>query len=175
MRYAANSVQIVLLTAAALGIGFAARAQTSLVGVYSADADQSERIEAAIDKAVAPMNFIKRPIARGRLKKTNPSYKQISFARSDTQIEIRFDDRAAVQMPANGEPIKWTREDGEVFDVSAESRDGELVQAFKAEDGTRVNTFRVSPDGKQLTLQVRITSPQLPTPVEYSLDYQKIR
>lgn len=174
MLYTMKSLQIVALLVAVLTISLGVRAQTSsLEGVYSATTDQSERIDAAIEKAVAAMNFIKRPIARGRLKKTNPSYERISILRSDAQIEIRFDDRAPVQMPANGSSVKWTREDGEVFDVSADWQEGRLEQTFKAEDGERVNTFRLSPDGNQLSLHVTISSPQLPSPVEYTLMYER--
>jgi hypothetical protein len=174
MLYTVKSLHIVALLVVVLTISVAARAQTSsLEGVYSASADQSERVNAAIEKAVAAMNFIKRPIARGRLKKTNPSYRQISIVRSDVQIEIQFDDRAPVQMPANGSSVKWTREDGETFDVNADWEEGRLVQTFKAEDGQRVNTFRLGPDGSQLSLHVAISSPQLPSPVEYTLVYER--
>ena len=75
-------------------------------------------------------------------------------------------------MPADGRAIKWTRDDGEVFDVSVVARDDAVVQTFKAEDGQRVNTFTANNAG-QMTMEAQITSPQLPTPVIYTLLYER--
>jgi hypothetical protein len=74
-------------------------------------------------------------------------------------------------VPLDGRPIKWTREDGEVFDVSAGIEGGGLVQTYQAEDGKRVNAFQVDPDGR-LHLKVEVSSPQLPQPLRYELVYQ---
>jgi hypothetical protein len=143
-------------------------------GTFTAASDaDAPRIDQAIEKAVAPMNFVTRPIARGRLKKTNPAYRVIRIEQQPTHIAIQFDDRKPVQMPADGHAVKWTREDGEVFDVSATTQAGVLTQTFKAEDGERVNRFSLSPDGSTMTLEVTITSPRLPDPVKYSLTYNR--
>ena len=47
----------------------AATAKSSLEGTYTLDQDNSDNINDAIEKAVGKMNFLKRPIARGRLKR----------------------------------------------------------------------------------------------------------
>jgi len=86
---------------------------SELEGVYSGE-DQQKKIEAAIEAAVAKMSFIKRPIARSRLKKTNPSYARIAIAMTEGVIEVQFDDRKPIRMRADGRPTEWTREDGEV-------------------------------------------------------------
>ena len=72
-------------------------------------------------------------------------------------------------MPADGRTAKWTREDGEVFDVAARWTNDRLVQSFKAADGERTNTFTLGPDGRALDVQVEVKSPQLPEPVRYAL------
>jgi hypothetical protein len=150
------------------------RAQaSSLEGVYTSTEQGTEDIERAIDSAVETMNFIKRPIARSRLKKTNPAYQRVEISRSDSQIQVRFDDREPIAMPADGRLTKWTREDGEIFDVSAEWRGTELIQTFKAKDGARVNTFRLSGEGTELALEVEIKSEQLPKPVTYTLSFRR--
>ena len=152
-----------------------ANAQSMLDGTYAALADESARIDAAIEQAVATMNFIKRPIARSRLKKTNPAYRSIAIATSDGQITVTFDERKPVAMPSGGTTVKWTRDDGEVLDVGATIEATTLKQTFKAEDGQRLNTFVLAPDGRALTLEVTITSEQLPTPLRYSLTYRRTR
>ncbi len=146
--------------------------EPSVAGVYTLASGSQADIEAAIESAIEKMSFIKRPIARGRLKKTNSAYGRIAISRSSSQIEVQFDQRAPVRMPADGTAIKWTREDGEVFDVSADWQASSLVQMFKAEDGERVNTYRLDA-ADRLALQVSVSSAQLPAPVTYTLIYRR--
>ena len=87
-------------------------------------------------------------------------------------IGVSFDERRPIEMPADGSPIKWTREDGEIFDVFARAEDGRLVQTFKAEDGQRVNSFSAE-DAERLTLEVEVTSPRLSKPLKYSVRYRR--
>lgn len=145
----------------------------TLEGTFALVADQSADISNAIETAIASMNFIKRPIARNRLKKTNTAYQRILLARTQDSIEITFDQRAPLRLPANGSAVKWTREDGEVFDVSAQWEGRQLTQTYKASDGMRINTFRLSDDGRSLQLDVAVTSEQLPQAVRYTLLYRR--
>lgn len=169
-----KSTVFTLMLAFGLTLARPLAAQTSgFVGTFNAARQSEPHIEQAIEKAVAEMNFVTRPIARGRLKKTNPAYQRIRIGQEGAQISIQFDERKPVQMPADGSAIRWTREDGEVFDVSATHEGGALLQRFKAEDGERINRFSLSPDGAELTLDVTITSPRLPAPVKYTLTYQR--
>ena len=87
-------------------------------------------------------------------------------------MSITFDQRRPVESPANGTPVKWTREDGERFDLSTEWEGGRLVQTFKGKEG-RTNTFTISPDGRTLTLGVAVSSPRLPKPLTYKLVYNR--
>ena len=114
------------------------------------------------------MNFIKRPIARSRLKKTNEAHRRVEIGIGRAEISVAFDGHKPVRMPADGSTIRWTREDGETFEVNA-AWDGErLVQTFKAEDGTRANAFSVGADGR-LNMLVTLTSPQLDQPRVHTL------
>lgn len=142
------------------------------VGVFENPEQSQEGIEAAIETAVAKMNFITRPIARSRLKKTNPAYERIVIERTPAVIRVQFDDRKPIEMPADGSSVKWTRDDGEVFDVSAEPGEEELRQTFKAEDGERINTFSANAAG-QMTMETQVSSPQLKAPVIYTLLYER--
>jgi hypothetical protein len=147
-------------------------ADTALQGVFVNDGQANYIIANAIDAAVAKMNFIKRPIARSRLKKTNPLYERIEISRADRAIAVKFDAGKPVLAPADGTAAKWTRADGEQFDVTVNLEGDQLVQTFTAADGKRVNIFSVSADGK-LLLQVMLTSPQLPEAVRYQLAYRR--
>ncbi|MBX6363310.1 MAG: hypothetical protein IRZ00_05530 [Gemmatimonadetes bacterium] len=152
----------------------AAPAQTNvIVGTFVLDAAASDDVAAAIERATSHMSFLMRPIARGRLKKTNAPYRRLVFAPSPTQYELRVDHRAPIVTPADGSPATWTREDGEVLGVSTRPRAGGLEQTFVARDGQRVNEYRLSPDGQSLTMDVTVTSPRLPQPVTYRLVYRR--
>lgn len=134
---------------------------------------KSDDIAAAINATVADMNFIKRPIARGRLTKVNPAYRKVVIAVSDKETLVKFDEREAIHMPAGGAAAPWTREDGEKFMVAAQVGKDQLIQTFKSEDGERTNVFKVSPDGRTLTMSATIKSPQLPKPLAYSISFTR--
>ena len=151
----------------------AARAQTQLNGTYTLNRQQSDNINTKIDEAVARMNFVTRPVARGRLRKTNTAYERLVIAYTPQNVTITYDQRNPIVTPANGTPIKWRREDGEQFDVSTEWENGRLEQTFSAEDGRRVNVYSLSSDGRTLTMDVTITSPRLPRPLTYKLVYNR--
>ena len=126
-----------------------------------------------IKQATAPMNFLIRPIARARLKKTNAAYAQIQIAISPTEITLQYDAREPQHMPADGKPVPWTREDGERFLISARMEQEKLIQTYQAEDGERSNVFHLDPASGRLSLEVTIRSRKLPSPMTYALTYQK--
>jgi hypothetical protein len=151
----------------------AARADDpSLQGAFVNEQQSAKTIETAIETAVAKMNFIKRPIARSRLKKTNEAHRRVEIKIGSGEISVAFDGHKPVQMPADGSTIRWTREDGETFDVSAAWDGNRLVQTFKAEDGTRANAFSIGADGR-LNMAVTLTSPQLDQPLVYTLTFSR--
>lgn len=162
-----------LLLALIASLAAAAHAdEPSLQGTFLNEQQSAKTIETAIEAAVAKMNFIKRPIARSRLKKTNEAHRRVEIGIGRGEISVAFDGRKPVQMPADGSTIRWTREDGETFDVNAAWDGDRLVQTFKAEDGTRANAFSVGTDGR-LNMLVTLTSPQLDQPLVYTLTFSR--
>lgn len=158
----------------ALALTSGARAdESALAGVYVNDQQNGAAIGTAVDAAVERMNFIKRPVARSRLKKTNTAHRRVAIAVTAQEISVAFDDRQPVRMPADGSATQWQREDGETFDVTARLTDNGLVQNFKAADGERTNTFSLGPDGRALQMQVEVKSPQLSEPVRYTLTFER--
>lgn len=134
---------------------------------------KADDIAAAINTTVADMNFIKRPIARGRLTKLNPAYKKVAITLGDKEVLVKFDEREPIHMPADGKSAPWTREDGDKFQVAAQVTKGQLVQTFKNEDGERTNVFQLSLDGESLKLTATVKSPQLPKPLIYSITFNR--
>ena len=143
-------------------------AQTAGTWKLAADPD----IPGVIEKATEPMNIFIRPIARARLRKTNPAYTQIVIERTGTEIVITYDQRAPQHMPATGEIVNWKREDGEVFKLSGKLEGNDLIQTYTAEDGQRTNVFHVDPNTGGLSMAVTLTSHRLPKPVVYAVAYK---
>jgi hypothetical protein len=163
-----------LALTAALALPAASYAQeSSLRGTWTINRQASDNVPQAINTAVARMSFITRPIARGRLTRTNPVYNRVVVNYTPTHVTTTFDTRRPIESPANGQPVQWTREDGEKFNLSTSWEAGRLVQTFRAEDGSRTNTYSVSADGSTLTMNVVIRSPKRPQPLTYKLVYNK--
>ena len=173
-RYRQFKEHLPALLLALIGFGAAAAyaEDPALQGTFLNEQQSARTIETAIETAVAKMNFIKRPIARSRLKKTNEPHRRVEIGIGQDKISIAFDGRKPVQMPADGSTIRWTREDGETFDVNAAWDGDRLVETFKAEDGTRANAFSIGADGR-LNMLVTLSSPQLDQPLVYTLTFSR--
>jgi len=144
----------------------------AFAGDWAYQPDRSDDIERAIERGIDDMNFITKRIARGRLRSTNEPYRTIAIAAPDGRVSTSYDGRAAIVSPADGTPIRWRREDGEMLDVATLMEEGTLVQTFVAEDGSRENRFRLNDDGT-LDLIVTIRSERLPAPIVYRLGYRR--
>ena len=143
--------------------------EPSLSGTWNQT--RTDDIAAAIDATVADMNFIKRPIARHKLVNLNPAYRKVMIAISDKEVLVKLDEREPIHMPPGGKAAPWTREDGDKFMVAAQVTKDQLVQTFKNDEGERTNVFKLSPDGRSLTLTATVKSPKLPRPLVYSISF----
>jgi len=143
--------------------------EPSLSGTWNQT--RADDIAAAINSTVADMNFIKRPIARKKLTRLNPVYKKVVITISDTGVFVKFDERDSIPMPPGGKAGPWTREDGDKFMVAAQVSKDQMIQTFKNDEGERTNIFKLSADGKALTMSATIKSPQLPKPLVYSINF----
>ena len=173
MRLHWNAIGSLALCLICMAAVPAAAQGPSLPGTYTYLEAESDAVRPAIEQAVARMNFITRPIARGRLVRTNVPYQTITIRREGDQVTVITDDRAPIVATADGNPMKWTREDGEVLDLTTQWVDERLEQTFVAEDGQRKNVFSLGPDGDTLEMQVTVTSPRLSAPLTYTLRYRR--
>lgn len=175
MRPKLRSIALLAAALAAVPMsGSTVQAQhAQLQGTFTYDAATSEDINRAIESAVARMSFVTRPIARGRLRKTNLPYRTVRISFTPAEVSVVTDTRDAIVSPSNGAPIRWTREDGEVLDVATVWRGGALEQSFTAKDGKRVNSYSVNADGSVMTMHVTVTSPRLAAPLRYNLRFRR--
>lgn len=162
-----------IIGAIALLIAGVAQAENPVMQGMFVNANQSDApIKAAIESATQEFNFVTRPIARSRLKKHSPAITRVEITQ-DTIISIKLGNTKPSQHAPGQPSVKWSRDDGEVFDVTMEWHGPTLIQTFKSEEGTRVNRYSLSPDGLQLMMDVTLTGPQLKRVVKYMLTYTR--
>jgi hypothetical protein len=141
------------------------------VGRYELIRDQGANLRAAIDRATATMNFILRPIARRQLRQKTVLYSSFAMESSGGFLHITLAGEPALSLPLSGAAVLWRAPDGETVRVHL-MPGPELVQVFEAKLGRRENRFTLSADRAVLTMNVKITSYELPQPVEYRLIYR---
>jgi hypothetical protein len=174
-NFASTPCLVLLCSAIFLSSSTLAAAQESrLDGTYILDEADSANMNEVIESAVGKLNFVTRDIARERLKRLNPAYRQIAISSSPNEISVTVDNQPPLRTPANGAPVGWIGPDGQKVNASMQLADRRLAQTFMSADGRRVNDYTLSRDGRTLTMQVTETSPRLSQPITYKQVYRRI-
>ncbi len=166
-------VALGLLTGIGAGGVFAPSQIDQFTGNYALVRDQSRELREAINQATETMNFVLRPIARRQLRQKNIVCSSFFMGRKGESLNINLIGETPLSLPLSGEAVLWKAPDGETVRVHLMSGP-ELTQIFEAKEGRRENRFTLSPDHTMLTMNVRITSRELPKPVEYQLVYRRV-
>jgi hypothetical protein len=140
--------------------------QEALAGSYVRDVAASDDINKVIHAATTDFNFIKRLIARKRLRDVNPPTNTLVIKMVGDSIEFLTNGNITLRSKPNSGPMDWRGFRGELFSVETTYTDGVLTHTFTAGDGQRRNSYTLQSDGS-LVQHVRLTSPQLKRPVEY--------
>lgn len=143
------------------------------VGEYVLDESLSDDVNEAINASTASMNFIARPIARKRLRSTNPVTRVVTIEEVGDSVVVTSDRQIVVRAKPDGIPMRWTAFRGEELQVTTTFEDGVLVNTFSAGDGARTNRYILREDGL-LEMLITITSPRLHRPLEYRRIYRRI-
>jgi len=134
----------------------------------------TDKVTKAIEYSVKGMHGEGK--ARKKLRETNlPPPRQITIWYSAADFSIKTDQSGLIQTPPDGTSKPWKE-----YAVSTKWVNENLQRTFKSSDGQRIDTFRLSADGKTLTMQVIGTSagwrhlrPSLQHPLTYELDYKR--
>src|SRR4029450_2576952 len=166
---------LLLCSAIFLGSNTLAAAQKSgLDGTHILVETDSDNMNEVIEDAVGKLNFLTRDIARGRLEKLNPAYRQVAITSSLNEISVTVDNQPPLRAPAKGAPVAWVGPDGGKVNVSMQLAGRRFAHASTSAEGRRVNDYTLSPDGRTLTMQVRETSPRLPQSITYKQVYRRV-
>ena len=144
--------------------------------VYALSPDESDDIRSAIERAIAHMSFITRPIARRRLIRANRPSPTLTFqVRSDTLVVTFVDDNPIVT-PLAGGAVPWHRRStSEMYDVHIALVGDTLRQTIATDDGERDNDFVFLEGGAAIEMHVTLRAERLPAPLRYIAVYREIR
>jgi hypothetical protein len=141
-------------------------------GTYRIVPAECDEIRPVIERAVSRMNFLIRPIARSRLAKTQIAFPAITVRSDASTFQIRHVNGTEITHADLSAGVRAKSPDG--TDITVRLTPGPpLMESYESADGKRENTYRLSPDGSKLTVEVRVTSPRLPEEIRYRLVYQR--
>lgn len=167
-----------LLLSLLLPLSATAQGHERLAGHFLRDSAASDDVPAAIERAVAKMSFLTRPIGLSRLRATNQPPADVRFALPPDSVVVHYAGQPELRAKRDGSPRRWHNAAGEAFEARAtlvEAPDGRVMlrQSFDAEDGRRENTWTLDASGTALTLDVTVSSPRLPQPLRYRQRFRR--
>jgi len=151
----------------------AARAGEPFYGTFYLLPSEGDDIEEVIDRGVSLVEgWFRRPFARGRIREVTEPLDWFQLFR--VADSVRANTPAwTMTVPRDGALQGWEREPGDSIDVTIEW-DGEAwVHTLEAEDGTRVNRYRLMEDGERLLFDVTLTSDRLRAPLDFELVFER--
>jgi hypothetical protein len=162
-----------------------ARTQTSthpvvarFAGTYEsprADAG-AEVIRAAIEAGVEPMQGVRRNAARRRLLSSSPPIPRITIAPHGEGVRIHYEGSARDnRTPRLGVFVTTAATGGGSVEVRHQVVGPRLHETYRESRGGAVHRFSSSPSGRELVLEASITSRFLPGPIEYRLEFVRVR
>ncbi len=164
-------------TGAAISIssqGSASAEQGLISGSYILDGERSDDVQQALNSAVDRMTpSITLPSFARRLRKAAAPAYAIRISLAAGRFAIKYDAKPQIVVWTSGEPIEWTLEDGQVFDVSARANGEAISLTFRAADSERTTVY--CSDGQQLVTETTIISPLLSSPIRYRVVYNRER
>ncbi len=140
-------------------------------GAYAYVLSASDDIHAAIDHAVEHMSFISRPIARRRLRATNPVPAHLRIEAGADTVVLFVGEEEPARLPRDGGETTWHNLEGNECRVSMRLAGDTLVEHVVAHGGE--SERRLSLADSTARIDVRITSPHLPLPVVYSVTFAR--
>lgn len=127
-------------------------------------------LDVAVDKVAQEFNFVIREVARYKLQGATKVCQTYTIDVQDTVVNFACDKSKLTALKLDGTPLKTTNDDGEPITGTAAVSGDTVVIAWTGESGTRTNTFRRS--GDYLVLSAKVTSEQMPKPLEWSIRYK---
>jgi hypothetical protein len=128
-------------------------------------------VEKALDQALADLNMVMKLLVKKTMSSRFAETVAIEIDGSDVGIKIGENDKATSKI---GETKSVKSKDGKQSGQLSHQFDGsKLTETLSGENGTFVNVFTLSADGKTLTRDVTVTSQRMKKPLKYRLVYTR--
>lgn len=129
-----------------------------------------QRVEAAVDTALAPFNVAIRALARSRLVAASHFCTRYTTSLSSTAFTIQCDGTASVTTQLDGTPTTGVSADGRPYAASV-LRDGDQVELrFQGEEGWQRTRYRPTADG-MLNVEKTLHTDRLGCDVTWTMVY----
>ncbi len=152
---------------------------SAIGGVFTVQSDAKARLEEAVERAVAPLNFVVRSVARRRLLVVNKPSSRVEIIVRGDSVVLRYAEQPEVRARRNGMPRPWRNAAGEQISVEvrapveATESTPLLIERYIAEDGIRENRWFVDESSGRARLEITVSSPRLPAPLTLQLIYTR--
>lgn len=164
------AASLVALLLAAAGMASALEPK-DFAGQWNLDPSRTENLEKAVDRALEPENFFTRMVARKRILRVARSPRTMNISQVGEGILVTTESHAPPPVVPGGAPVIWMRPKGSPVKIRMEMDGNRLVQVFETDAGNRLQRFSVSADGKQLSVDVEVSSPRLQRKVGYRVAF----
>lgn len=131
------------------------------------------RQAAAVDEAVASLNFALRPIARHFLTHAVKNCGEMALRLDDSVFGLRCDAQSELRRTRTGPTPNIVGVDGEPYAFGLFVNEQRVLVDFSGEKGGERSTFRIT-EGGLLKLSKEIYSEQLPAPIRWAVTYRKV-
>jgi hypothetical protein len=175
MRRVATFVASTLAWSTAVAAEPSAELRAKMTGTFrlaESEAAVMERLAAAIEHAIEPMNFVARPIARSRLQRPVYFCKTYELALDAETVHVACDDRPRVDRRLDNSEGPATGLDAEPLDVNVSTGADRVQMVFTSTDGKRTTTYQFG-DAGALAVSVRVESASLERPVAWKVRYRR--
>jgi len=175
MRRLVGCLAVVGVWLVAAGTPPSAELQRRMTGHFRVAESESviqQRLAAAIDHAVEPMNFVARPIARSRLRSVVYYCQGYEMALGPETVRVACDDRPRIERRLDNSEGPVAGLQADPVDVKVQVGADTVELRFEGPDGTRITTYRFDDRGA-LEVSVKVVSASLERPVTWKVNYRR--
>jgi hypothetical protein len=130
------------------------------------------RLAEVVEKAVAPMSFLIRPIARSRIGRAVVFCGEYQLALDATQMSVTCDALPPIRRKLDNSEGELAVGGGDPVDVRVSVAQDSLTLRFIAPEGERMTTYRFDGSGG-MEISVRVGSSQMEKPLEWKIRYRR--
>lgn len=141
-------------------------------GEWTLVADESDKLDAAIESHVADLNFAMKVYWKKKLQNACTVWPNLDILAASS-FTLTLGRERPVTLNPDGTATDWKRKDDEVFQASLRVDGPRMVQTLEAKDHTLSLAYSLRPEEDTLALQVTYTHAKLSNPFSYKLVYRR--